>query len=179
MAKPLLARCPKSGTLFGLDVDAEDGLLDQRSHVVYLFVREGQAVVEAPVAQCPGLVEVADDVAWYAPVGQVCDLFLEIPSGGPAVFAEIFDGRSVHLCCCPQRADFLAFGAFAEEVADFLRGGWIKGLRCPSRRHRMQESRLGCPLLDGCGDGIVIVTRGQVRTSALVHYRGLLTALAG
>jgi hypothetical protein len=63
LATPLLACCTKGSALFRLDVDDEDGLLDQRGHIVYLFVGEDQAVVEAPVAQCPGLIEVANDVA--------------------------------------------------------------------------------------------------------------------
>jgi hypothetical protein len=81
----LLACRTEGGALFGLDVDNEYGFLDQRSHIVHLFVGEGQPVVKAPVAQCPGLVEVADDVGRYAFVGQVGDLFFEVPSGGPAL----------------------------------------------------------------------------------------------
>jgi len=51
--------------------------------------------VKAPVAQCPGLVEVADDVSRYASVGQVGNLVLEVPTGGATISAEFFDGRSV------------------------------------------------------------------------------------
>lgn len=47
----LLACRTKGGTLLGLYVDDENGFLDQRGHVVYVRVGEGQPVVKAPVAQ--------------------------------------------------------------------------------------------------------------------------------
>ncbi len=119
------------------------------------------------------------DVGWYTPVGQVSDLFLEVPPGGAAIFAELLDSRPIHRCCCPQRAGLLTSGAFAEEVADLLRDGFVEGLRRPSGRHQDQKSWLGCPLLDCRGEAIEVVVFGEVRPPVLVHHGGLPTALAG